>query len=76
MIGPIGYDIAVFLNNFHWWQDEHSDIQERLDFAVREFSDAFDLEHRRFETMGFCPDGALSLVDVRRDAGDTIRTTW
>jgi Streptomycin 6-kinase len=43
MIGPIGYDIAVFLNNFHWWQEERFDIQERLDFAVRTFSDAVDL---------------------------------
>jgi streptomycin 6-kinase len=43
MIGPIGYDIAVFLNNFHWWQENRSDIQKRLDFAVRAFSDAFDL---------------------------------
>jgi len=43
MIGPIGYDIAVFLNNFHWWQDERADIKERLDFAVRAFSDAFEL---------------------------------
>jgi streptomycin 6-kinase len=43
MIGPIGYDIAVFLNNFHWWQEDRPDIQERLDFAVRAFSDAFDV---------------------------------
>jgi streptomycin 6-kinase len=41
MIGPIGYDIAVFLNNFHWWQEDRLDIHERLDFAVWAFSDAF-----------------------------------
>jgi streptomycin 6-kinase len=43
MIGPIGYDIAVFLNNFHWWQEDRTYVQERLDFAVRAFSDAVDL---------------------------------
>jgi streptomycin 6-kinase len=53
MIGPIGYDIAVFLNNFHWWQDERPDIQERLDFALRAFSDAFDLSPEDLRLWAF-----------------------
>ena len=43
IIGPIGYDIAIFLNNFHWWQDEHPDLRERLEEAVRKFSQSFDI---------------------------------
>ena len=43
MVGPIGYDIAVFLNNFHWWQEELSDKRERLDHAVMKFSSVFGI---------------------------------
>ncbi len=42
--GHIGYEIAVFLNNFHWWQESKPDIRERLDRAVEQFAGAFDLE--------------------------------
>lgn len=41
VIGHAGYDIAVFLNNFHWWQESKPDIHHRLDKAVAQFSDAF-----------------------------------
>jgi len=43
IVGPVGYDIAVFLNNYHWWQETRADIRERLDAAVQRFSEAFDL---------------------------------
>ena len=43
VIGHIGYDIAVFLNNFHWWQESKPDIHERLDNAIVQFADAFDI---------------------------------
>jgi len=43
MIGPIGYDIAVFLNNYHWWQDSRTDIRGLLDEAVDRFSVAFNI---------------------------------
>jgi streptomycin 6-kinase len=43
IIGALGYDIAVFLSNFHWWQDERPDVGERLDLAVKQFSAAFDI---------------------------------
>ena len=43
IIGHLGYEIAVFLNNFHWWQDSAPDIRERLDRAVTRFSDAFEI---------------------------------
>ncbi len=41
--GHIGYEIAVFLNNYHWWQESKADIQHRLEYAVGEFADAFHL---------------------------------
>lgn len=41
--GPIGYEIAVFLNNYHWWQERRPDIRQRLEHAVGEFADAFQL---------------------------------
>lgn len=44
MIGPIGYDIAVFLNNFHWWQEVHPNVREGLDQAVSKFAVAFDFD--------------------------------
>ena len=50
IIGPIGYDIAVFLNNFHWWQEERIDVRGRLTEVVKTFSDAF----------------GISMVDLKR----------
>lgn len=44
VIGNIGYEIAVFLNNFHWWQQKKPDVIDRLDRAVADFSDAFDVD--------------------------------
>ncbi|HEX6125369.1 MAG TPA: aminoglycoside phosphotransferase family protein [Pyrinomonadaceae bacterium] len=43
IVGHIGYEIAVFLNNFHWWQETKTDVQTRLKTAVEQFSDAFDI---------------------------------
>lgn len=44
IVGHIGYEIAVFLNNHHWWMDTEPDIQERLDRAVKRFSEAFSIK--------------------------------
>jgi len=44
IVGHIGYDIACFLNNFHWWQDEKPDVDERLENAVSQFADSFDID--------------------------------
>jgi len=43
VIGHIGYDIAVFLNNFHWWLENDPDVRQKLDAAVLSFSKAFDI---------------------------------
>jgi streptomycin 6-kinase len=44
IVGNIAYDIAVFLNNFHWWQEDKPDIRERLAHAVAQFSAAFEID--------------------------------
>ena len=41
IVGFVGYDIAVFLNNYYRWQEKHDDIGDRLDNAVGFFADAF-----------------------------------
>ncbi|MBX7060436.1 MAG: aminoglycoside phosphotransferase family protein [Pyrinomonadaceae bacterium] len=38
LIGHIGFEIAVFLNNFRWWLDEDADLPRLLDAAVKKFS--------------------------------------
>ncbi len=53
IIGHMGYEIAVFLNNFHWWQDSRSDIRDRLDRAVKQFSDAFDISPLELRQWAF-----------------------
>lgn len=53
IVGHVGYDIAVFLNNYHWWQEKASDIEERLDHAVREFAHAFQIDSRELREWAF-----------------------
>ena len=53
IIGPIGYEIAVFLNNFHWWQEELEDIRNRLDNAIRKFSSAFQIGPEELRQWAF-----------------------
>jgi streptomycin 6-kinase len=80
IIGHIGYEIAVFLNNHHWWLEGESEIPAKLDKAVRQFSDAFDIspgDLRRWAyaqmvlsawwTFGEMPDiynNELALADI------------
>ena len=44
VVGPIGYDIACFLNNFNWWQENKPDVDARLEKAVLQFAEAFDID--------------------------------
>ena len=44
LIGHLGYEIAVFLNNFHWWQDTRPDVRQRLDVALDQFAAAFNID--------------------------------
>lgn len=53
IIGHVGYEIAVFLNNFHWWQDESADIEQRLESAVNGFAAAFSLDPTELREWAF-----------------------
>lgn len=44
MVGDIGYEISVFLNNHLWWLVGEPDLREKLNTAVRLFSEAFAIE--------------------------------
>ena len=53
IIGPVGYDIAVFLNNFNWWQDEAPDIRDRLAIAIDTFSSAFQISEANLRRWAY-----------------------
>ena len=53
VIGHIGYEIAVFLNNFHWWQEGEPDLYPRLEKAIRQFSDSFDIDPVQLRQWAF-----------------------
>jgi len=44
IIGDISYEISVFLNNHLWWLASEPDLGEKLNDAVRQFSEAFAIE--------------------------------
>ena len=46
LVGHLTYDIAVFLNNLHWWQKGRPGVREHLFAAAKKFADAFDLDER------------------------------
>ena len=53
LIGHLGYEIAVFLNNFHWWQETKVDVRERLASAVEKFAAAFDIDSVELRQWAF-----------------------
>lgn len=53
IVGDIGYEIAVFLNNHLWWLASDADLREKLDEAVRQFSEAFEIEPRDLRKWAF-----------------------
>lgn len=44
LAGHIGYEIAVFLNNFNSWQEKKADIRPMLAVAVDQFAAAFEID--------------------------------
>jgi streptomycin 6-kinase len=53
IIGDIGYEIAVFLNNHFVWLSTGENLQEKLDDAVRRFSEAFEITPRDLKHWAF-----------------------
>jgi streptomycin 6-kinase len=44
IVGDIGYDLSVFMINHANWLKEESNLPEKLDNAIRAFSEAFEIE--------------------------------
>lgn len=43
IIGGVGYETAVFLNNHLWWLASGQNLREKLNAAVRRFSESFGI---------------------------------
>lgn len=43
IVGHIGYEIACFLNNYHWWYEDEPDVRPILADVVRQFAVAFEM---------------------------------
>ncbi|CAN5404131.1 N/A [soil metagenome] len=54
MVGHVGYDIGVFLNNHHDWLEWDTRLAGKLDKAVAEFASAFELEEIVVRKWAFC----------------------
>lgn len=53
IIGDIGYEIAVFLNNHLIWLSADDNLQEKLNDAVRQFSEAFEIKSQDLKNWAF-----------------------
>jgi streptomycin 6-kinase len=53
IIGDIGYEIAVFLNNHAVWLSGESNLSEKLNNAVRQFSEAFEIAPQDLKKWAF-----------------------
>ena len=53
IIGDIGYEISVFLNNHLWWLASDANLKEKLNQAVLQFSEAFEIEPRDLRKWAF-----------------------
>lgn len=54
IVGYTAYDIAVFLNNHHWWLAHRPDIYHLLKDALAHFTSAFDLDPFDLRKWAFC----------------------
>jgi streptomycin 6-kinase len=54
IVGHVGYDIGVFLNNHHDWLDWDTRLEGRLDTAISDFAAAFGLEEAEIRKWAFC----------------------
>lgn len=53
VIGNIGYEIAVFLNNHLWWLSADKNREEKLENAVHQFSQAFNISPADLKKWAF-----------------------
>lgn len=53
MLGNIGYEISVFLNNHAMWLKDESNLGKNLKAAVRKFSKAFDISENELKDWAY-----------------------
>ncbi|HSU24500.1 MAG TPA: aminoglycoside phosphotransferase family protein [Pyrinomonadaceae bacterium] len=53
VVGQIGYDIAVFLNNHVWWLGTGPEARSLVAEAVKAFAKAFDLEEKELRQWAY-----------------------
>ncbi len=53
LVGSIGYDVGVFLNNHREWMAEKPDISAALDLAVRQFSETLRIAEDEIRKWAF-----------------------
>jgi len=53
IVGHLGYDIAVFLNNLLWWQKNSPGLREFLDGAIRQFAEALEFQDRELREWAY-----------------------
>ena len=53
IIGEIGYEISVFLNNHVWWLASAPNTREKLNYAVRKIAEAFEIESQDLKKWAF-----------------------
>ncbi len=53
IVGDIGYEISVFLNNHLWWLANEQNLRDKLNDAVQQFSEAFIIEPRDLRRWAF-----------------------
>lgn len=54
MVGHVGYDIGVFLNNHRDWLEWDTRLDGKLDKAVAEFAAAFEIQDQAVRKWAFC----------------------
>ena len=72
VVGNIGYDIAVFLNNHSRWLESAPDLREQLNVAVDRFAAAFGIEPQNLREWAFA-QAVLSARWTQQDNGQDWR---
>ena len=69
IVGDVGYEISVFLNNHLWWLASEPNLREKLNAAVQKFSEAFAIEPKDLRKWA-CAQKILSAWWTFEDNGE------
>jgi streptomycin 6-kinase len=53
IVGHLGYDMAVFLNNLHWWRRDDASVPDLLAEAIGRFASAFEFTGTELREWAF-----------------------